>query len=350
MDPEDKEAAMKKKLQHFLVEMFRMGTVRGFVHFSMYLRGKEEMGLTVYHEPQITSRRCSILHSAATEISAGESLTSSHLPYDPSALVLSQGTQMALSGMEDRGVGLPPASPSDNELYSDPSSHTTLFLVAGYSRYSCPYVWVRSNHRRLMRMSGAGDEEKDNPLRLKSISPARWKDGEVHIWDVIAELVKLCMYPAPRNPFAVDMNYFHGLSTNQQVLSTAAMMVCLQKIVLHTSDDRPYAGKVLEDLQMVSRLHYTALQTLVKNHQLPIYEHCQQQQKQKQQAKSKRGGFALSREQYSSIDNPLQQPTPPQDTTYGGMTVQSTQGVYTPHGSAQSGFPGYGFTPAPSLF
>ena len=44
---------MKKKLQQFLVEMFKMGTVRGFQHFSMYLRGKEEMGLTVYHEPQV---------------------------------------------------------------------------------------------------------------------------------------------------------------------------------------------------------------------------------------------------------------------------------------------------------
>ena len=55
------------------------------------------------------------------------------------------------------------------------TSNTTLFLVAGYSRYSCPYVWVRSNHRRLMKMSGAGDGEKDNPLRLKSTT--RWKDG-----------------------------------------------------------------------------------------------------------------------------------------------------------------------------
>ena len=51
--PQVKEAAMKKKLQQFLVEMFKMGTVRGFQHFSMYLRGKEEMGLTVYHEPQV---------------------------------------------------------------------------------------------------------------------------------------------------------------------------------------------------------------------------------------------------------------------------------------------------------
>jgi hypothetical protein len=79
-----KEAAIKKKLQQFLLEMFRMGTVRGFRHFSMYLRGKEEMGLTVYHEPQISSRRCSILQSTAPDnLCVSESLTSAQLPYDP---------------------------------------------------------------------------------------------------------------------------------------------------------------------------------------------------------------------------------------------------------------------------
>lgn len=33
--------------------------------------------------------------------------------------MLSQGTQMALSGMGNQGVGLPPASPSDNEQGSN---------------------------------------------------------------------------------------------------------------------------------------------------------------------------------------------------------------------------------------
>ena len=55
------------------------------------------------------------------------------------------------------------------------ASDSTLFLVAGYSRYCCPYVWVRSNHHRLMKITGAGDDEKDNPLRLKSTM--KWKDG-----------------------------------------------------------------------------------------------------------------------------------------------------------------------------
>ncbi|KAK7499220.1 hypothetical protein BaRGS_00009480 [Batillaria attramentaria] len=341
MDAEEKEAALKKRLQQFLIEMFKMGTVRGFQHFSMYLRGKEELGVTVYHEPQM-SRRCSVIQP---EVAPGESLTSARLPYDPRALVLSHGTQQALSGMGDQGVGLPPASPSDNEMGSDSAVHSTLFLVAGYARYSCPYVWVRSNHTRLMRMSGASDTEKDNPLRLKST--ARWKDGDVFIWDIIAELVKLCMYPAPRNPFAVDLNYFLSLPLQQQVLSSAAMITCLQKIMLHASDDRPYAGKVLDELQLVSRLHYTALQSLAKQRQLPILEQHLQQQQNKRQAQAKQRTFSQSRTRYPSTEN---QSSPYSSQPYAGMSVQSTQGVYTPQGSAEQGFPGYGFTPAPSLF
>ena len=57
------------------------------------------------------------------------------------------------------------------------SDDSTLFLLAGYARYNCPYVWVRSNHERLVKMTGTDMEDKndkDNPLRLKST--VRWKD------------------------------------------------------------------------------------------------------------------------------------------------------------------------------
>ncbi|KAL8625519.1 hypothetical protein ACOMHN_014608 [Nucella lapillus] len=342
MDPEAKEAAMKEKLDRYLAETFKMGTLQGFQHFHMYLRGKEEMTVTVYHEPQMSSRRCSVLHAPGVEVSAGESLTSSHLPYDKHALVLSQGTQMRLSGMRDQGVGLPPASPSDNEQYSDNASNTTVFLVAGYSRYCCPYVWVRSNHQRLMKMSGAGDGEKDHPLRLKSTN--RWKNEDVHIWEIIAELVKLCMYPAPRNPFALNMKYFLSLSTHQQVLNSAAMIACLQKIAMTASDDKPYLDKILEDLLQVSRIHYSALLSLCMSRQLPAFEQ-KLGERQRDRSGGKRRTFSQSRGRYPSEEEQQQQWSAASD-----MTVQSTQGVYKPQATAQHGFHGYGFTPAPSLF
>ena len=66
---------------------------------------------------------------------------------------------------------------------------------------------------------------------------------DIYVWDVIAELVKLSTYPAPRNPFEVDLEFFAALSISEQVLSTAAMVNGLQKILLHTPDDKPFAGK-----------------------------------------------------------------------------------------------------------
>ena len=49
-----------------------------------------------------------------------------------------------------------------------------MFLIAGYARYNCPYVWIRSNHDRLVRFSSEDTSEKDFPLQLKTTSA--WKD------------------------------------------------------------------------------------------------------------------------------------------------------------------------------
>ena len=51
----------------------------------------------------------------------------------------------------------------------------TMFLVAGYARYSRPYVWIRSNHERLVQFNSDNKEEKDFPLQLKST--ANWMEG-----------------------------------------------------------------------------------------------------------------------------------------------------------------------------
>ena len=43
-----------------------------------------------------------------------------------------------------------------------------MFLLAAYSRYNGPYVWIRSNHERIIHFSDEGKSEKDYPLQLKS--------------------------------------------------------------------------------------------------------------------------------------------------------------------------------------
>ena len=50
---QSQEAQLKKKLQMFLSEMLKMGTVKGFKYFAMYMRGREEMVLSVVNQPQV---------------------------------------------------------------------------------------------------------------------------------------------------------------------------------------------------------------------------------------------------------------------------------------------------------
>ena len=59
-------------------------------------------------------------------------------------------------------------------FFSLQDERSTLFLIAGYGRYNCPYVWVRSNHDRLVKLTGTSSREKDCPLKLKTT--LKWKD------------------------------------------------------------------------------------------------------------------------------------------------------------------------------
>lgn len=133
-----------------------------------------------------------------------------------------------------------------------------MFLIAGYARYACPYVWVRSNHHRLIRLGDDADlNQRDYPLKLKSTTewynsgmlnlffplsfailtplwPLKleccWIDA-VQLWDIVAELVEICTSPLPRNPFAIDITYFEGLAPAPAAIASGAMIHFLQRIL-----------------------------------------------------------------------------------------------------------------------
>eukprot|EP00058_Branchiostoma_floridae_P017829 XP_002603318.1 hypothetical protein BRAFLDRAFT_71388 [Branchiostoma floridae] len=212
----EREKAEKKRLQAFLGEILRVGAIKGFQYFTLYLRGREEL-------------LCSII----------------------------------------------------NELKAPDQ---TLFLIAGYARYNCPYVWIRSHHHRLVNLTHASSADKDNPLKLNATN--NWGREEVHLWDILAELVHLCTVPAPRNPFAVDLVYFQQLPLADQVTSTGAMVWLLQQILKH-SGNKEYTGKVFEDLHDVTKLHFQSLQQWAREkmpqQQQQQHQTAQQQQQQQQQ-------------------------------------------------------------------
>ena len=63
------------------------------------------------------------------------------------------------------------------------------------------------------------------------------------MWDVLAELIKLCTYPPPLNPFAVDFSYFDELPQSERLIATGAMINFLQKVIGSQRKDKPYTSK-----------------------------------------------------------------------------------------------------------
>ncbi|CAG8541581.1 12013_t:CDS:2 [Ambispora leptoticha] len=233
------------RLNAFLSDCLSVGCLKGFKHFEVYLRGREELLLRVYNvgKPSSeleTSRR---------------SYNSLSLAKSQSNALFSPKTFRKLSnGSVETGL-LPPNSPLDKELARDESK--TVFLIAGYARYKCPYVWLRSNHKRLIQLQDNAKIETDNPLKLETI--AAWKTRDIMLWDIIAEIVTLSLTPSPDNPFEIDHSYYDTLPLEECAVSTGAMADFLQKVYLK---DTSYADKVFEDLKILFQRHFEAFEEM----------------------------------------------------------------------------------------
>ncbi|KAF9353279.1 hypothetical protein BGX34_011656 [Mortierella sp. NVP85] len=144
----------------------------------------------------------------------------------------------------------PPLSPIDTELEKDESRVT--FLIAGYPRYKCPYVWLRSNHKQLIQNNNSDQKiEANDPLKLLTISA--WRTDDVRLWDIMAEIITLTLSPSPINPFRINHAYFETLPLEECVVATGAMMDFLQRVYMK---DTPYTDAVYSDIKHLQKLHF----------------------------------------------------------------------------------------------
>lgn len=141
-----------KRMDAFAREIFRLGTLRGFQHFDVQMRGREELLV----------------------------------------MLIVDGTPQTPGEREPVPVStIPPASPSERERKWDKDElpecgQRLTFLVGGYAHYNCPFVWVRTGHE-LLGPAYAHADCRDVPLRLKSTQD--WKHRSVAAWEIVAELV-----------------------------------------------------------------------------------------------------------------------------------------------------------------
>ncbi|KAM4714866.1 uncharacterized protein FYW61_019740 [Anableps anableps] len=273
-----KEREQKRKLQHFLNDLALLGSLQGFKYFQPWLRGKEELLLTVVNE-DLGWRSPGFLVSRASSFSSTSSCSSSNVSPSSSSPSLDSRTNSPLPGepqgprdsqttnshsrtltQTDREPSseehLLPASPSEGEI-AVPEVNCTLFLLAGYVKYGRPYAWIRSNHERLVNIGGMDSMVKDTPMKLKSITD--WQTRGIRVWDIVSELVCLCTVPSPSNPFALDMRYIKSLPLQDHFLVTGALLSFLETYLIYGNRDELHYDKVVEEVKSLRRLHFQAL-------------------------------------------------------------------------------------------
>ncbi|KAM8972617.1 uncharacterized protein RCH25_018366 [Pelodytes ibericus] len=227
----------KQRLGEFLCDLALLGSLQGFRYFQPWLRGREEILMTVINE----DLNCPSLRSPVSLSSE----SSCHIP-----VFGSDQTPHRVSAL------LPPASPCDREI-AIPETHCTLFLLAAYAKYGRPYVWVRSNHQRL-------DQDdltlKDTPLTLQS--SAEWGRKDVGVWNVVWDVVNACVSPPPRNALAVDFIYLRTLPLSERCLSSGALIGFFHSLLLREPRGTPLYTYVWEELGELTRLHAQSLRDL----------------------------------------------------------------------------------------
>lgn len=147
-------------MENFSKQILRLGAMKGFRHVSFYLRGREELLVTIRS----------------------------------------------------------PAGGTDGAV----STEQTVFLLAGYELYQRPYVWVRQplasccpvlseltirgccrQLRSTSTVLSLSESAEDMPLTLETTERWPHADSHITIWEMVAELVALCVTPTPTNPFEI---------------------------------------------------------------------------------------------------------------------------------------------------
>ncbi|RCH99887.1 hypothetical protein CU097_010763 [Rhizopus azygosporus] len=192
------------RLSWLLQECLTLGTLRGFRHFDTFMRGREELVLRVY--PITQSPTCSTL--LPSEIDSRSMLPLPEL-----------------------------TSPLDEDLGRE--TERTVFLITGYAKYRCPYVWLRSHKELLIEPN---ESDKENPLQLTTTD--EWKLKDIKLWQIVAEIISLTIHAD--NPFEIDFGFLEQLPVQESRLLNHSLLKFLETVYVQSDD--PFVDKVYQDI------------------------------------------------------------------------------------------------------
>ncbi|EKX35043.1 hypothetical protein GUITHDRAFT_118793 [Guillardia theta CCMP2712] len=229
--------AAKNAMDQFSKEMLRIGTLQGFKHFKCYLRGREELLVTV---PRVLVQTAEATEAEAAASYGIISVSSNELYSSSPAKRISPDNR-----------GRAPASPADKET-ARASELECVFLIGAYVRYKSPYVWLRSGD-----LDGYTTTDRDVPLKLQTTTD--WTNAQSTVWEVIAELVSVTTKPKPRNAFSVDFSLLESLPLMNSMLASGALVRMLQEISKKSSAAQDKL--ILNDLQRLTSMHLICFTT-----------------------------------------------------------------------------------------
>ncbi|KAI8647657.1 hypothetical protein BD408DRAFT_408285 [Parasitella parasitica] len=222
-DPNRELVKNSTRLAAFLQECLTLGSLRGFKHFESFVRGREELVLCIYTNNYTPTPSVLMPKDVLTKY------------YPQSKLSQWQSPE--------------PQSPLDEDFRQE--KNKIVFLVAGYAKYRCPYVWLRSHHDQLIRAQPGHIEDDDNPLQLQKTN--EWKINDVSLWEMVAEV--LLMTSNPKNPFQVDFDYIEKLPVEESVLLTGSLLAFLQNVWIEADPSIVFADDLYAEIQALqSRL------------------------------------------------------------------------------------------------
>ncbi|ORX68513.1 hypothetical protein DL89DRAFT_293761 [Linderina pennispora] len=103
------------------------------------------------------------------------------------------------------------------------------FMLAGYPRYRCPYVWPKTDHESLLHTGRNQRLGRDLPLKMET------------------ELIVTAVNPPPENPFL------------ERVVVTGAMLEFQRRIYLR---HYYFSNMVLDDIKKLQHRHFRDINTL----------------------------------------------------------------------------------------